>query len=455
MSQGRISYSRVIAVGVILFAFSGSGYLLGRIASPVFVAQHDDLPGGAKTGDPGGGEKSGSGTALDGGRHGLSDVSQSRERAIQLALRNALTIIPPVERKSSDVVSKRPVEIADVSQLFFQFPPVIKKKAAKVELKRPVEVADVSKLFFQFPPVIIKKAANVVLKRPVEIADVAKLFFEFLPPVKMNAPVSTHEKADLSPEFHAQGVKQYTAAKRSTGFADPSKLFFRITPAAMSEEVEAVSQTGLVSLSAMHFQTTPKNLWRDFYMAVWHDFSEKLGFPYERALMRAENGSEIYFGGLTEREFRQREIRCLAKAIYHEARGEDQKGQFAVAQTIMNRVRNSYFPDTICGVIYENSHKRHKCQFSFACDGVSDKPKNAKLWDVAQENARMVADGKIWLDDIGYASHYHTTYVRPKWRKYMIRIKKLGVHIFYRAKFLPVPDEMVLKGSLRAAKSTD
>ena len=173
------------------------------------------------------------------------------------------------------------------------------------------------------------------------------------------------------------------------------------------------------------------------------------GLDLKRAVLPSVDGGGVgsvkFFGGLTEKEFRTREIRCLAKAIYHESRGEVQKGQFAVAQTIMNRVRDDFFPDTICGVIYENSHKRNRCQFSFACDGISDKPKDKKLWELALENARMVALGKVWLEDIGYASHYHATYVRPNWRRYMRRIKKIGIHIFYRAKFLPLAEELVQK----------
>ncbi len=156
-------------------------------------------------------------------------------------------------------------------------------------------------------------------------------------------------------------------------------------------------------------------------------------------------GKRKFFGGLTEGEFRRRENRCLATAIYFEARSEPIKGQVAVAQVIMNRVRSSYYADTVCGVVYEGAHKRNACQFSFACDGQADKPKDKKRWVVAQKLAKKVTDGKIWLSDIGHASHYHATYVSPKWRRAMVKIKKIGAHIFYRAKFFTQATEVAIR----------
>lgn len=153
-------------------------------------------------------------------------------------------------------------------------------------------------------------------------------------------------------------------------------------------------------------------------------------------------GVRKFFGGLTEDEFRKREHRCLATAIYFEARSEPIKGQLAVAQVIMNRVRSSYYADTVCGVVYEGAHKRNSCQFSFACDGAADKPKDKKRWAIAAKLARDVTSGKVWLKDIGYASHYHANYVKPSWRHSMKFIKQIGVHIFYRAKYFARPTEV-------------
>ncbi len=156
-------------------------------------------------------------------------------------------------------------------------------------------------------------------------------------------------------------------------------------------------------------------------------------------------GKRKFFGGLTEGEFRRRENRCLATAIYFEARSEPIKGQIAVAQVIMNRVRSRYYADTVCGVVYEGAHKRNACQFSFACDGLADKPKDKKRWAIAEKLATQVTNGKVWLADIGHSSHYHATYVSPKWRRSMKRIKRIGAHIFYKAKYFTQPTEIAIR----------
>jgi spore germination cell wall hydrolase CwlJ-like protein len=142
------------------------------------------------------------------------------------------------------------------------------------------------------------------------------------------------------------------------------------------------------------------------------------------------------FGGLTEREFQAREFRCMATAIYFEARGESVKGQIAVGQVIMTRVRSTFYPNTICGVVYQGQWNKNACQFSFACDGVADTPKDRKQWDTALDVAKNVISGKVHLDEVGDATHYHATYVSPDWKKMVKRVTKIGVHIFYKAPFV-------------------
>jgi spore germination cell wall hydrolase CwlJ-like protein len=149
-----------------------------------------------------------------------------------------------------------------------------------------------------------------------------------------------------------------------------------------------------------------------------------------------EKIEEGIFGNLTENEFRAREFRCMATAIYHEARGETVEGQVAVGQVIMTRVRSDYYPNTICGVVFQGQWNRNSCQFSFACDGRTDAPKDGKLWDVAIDVAKKVITGKAFIKEIAEATHYHATYVSPKWRKQMEKIKRIGVHVFYKAPFV-------------------
>jgi spore germination cell wall hydrolase CwlJ-like protein len=122
---------------------------------------------------------------------------------------------------------------------------------------------------------------------------------------------------------------------------------------------------------------------------------------------------------------------CLAAAIYFEARGEPIKGQAAVAQVVLNRVRNPAYPNSICGVVYQNEDWRHRCQFSFACDGVRDRVKSTEHWKVAEQVAMAVTAGRIWLEDVGSSTHYHATYVHPRWAKAMKKVDRIGRHIFY------------------------
>ncbi|WP_237151444.1 cell wall hydrolase [Oryzibacter oryziterrae] len=124
--------------------------------------------------------------------------------------------------------------------------------------------------------------------------------------------------------------------------------------------------------------------------------------------------------------------KCLANAIYFEARGEPYKGQVAVAQVVLNRVKNPAYPDTICGVVYQNKDAYNQCQFSFACDGYRDVVYSQGAYARAEKIAAEVTSGLVWLDDIGTATHYHATYVRPNWAGVFTKKAKIGKHIFYQ-----------------------
>ena len=130
--------------------------------------------------------------------------------------------------------------------------------------------------------------------------------------------------------------------------------------------------------------------------------------------------------------FSSDEQQCLATGIYFEARGETVEGQAAVAQVILNRVRNPAYPKTICGVVYQNEDWHNACQFSFACDSVKERVNSPEHWKIARQVAMAVTAGKIWLPEVGSATHYHAVYVRPKWAAEMVKVGRIGMHIFYR-----------------------
>jgi spore germination cell wall hydrolase CwlJ-like protein len=125
-----------------------------------------------------------------------------------------------------------------------------------------------------------------------------------------------------------------------------------------------------------------------------------------------------------------RQLDCLTQAVYFEARGETARGQAAVAQVVMNRVANPNFPKTVCGVVFQGASS-HGCQFSFACDGSMGHGLEAEAWDRARQVAERALSGRV-LGDIGGATHFHTTSVRPDWGPQMLRVAQVGLHVFYR-----------------------
>ena len=135
---------------------------------------------------------------------------------------------------------------------------------------------------------------------------------------------------------------------------------------------------------------------------------------------------------------------CLALNTYHEAKNQSLVGQIATAQVVMNRVADNRYPNTVCEVVKQGPHRpswenpekeypvKHRCQFSWYCDGKSDVPKNEKAWKKAQDYAYLVLYNRINLDVTEGATHYHATYVRPSWAKTKTRTTRIEKHIFYR-----------------------
>ncbi|MFS8037276.1 cell wall hydrolase [Xanthobacter sp. AM11] len=131
-------------------------------------------------------------------------------------------------------------------------------------------------------------------------------------------------------------------------------------------------------------------------------------------------------------EKRARAQKCLAEAIYFESRGEPRRGQIAVAQVVVNRVFSGYYPNDVCGAVYQNAHRHLACQFTFACDNVRDVVREPDMWVQAKEIAADMLDGKLWLASVGRATHYHAYWVRPNWVREMRKLDRIGVHTFYR-----------------------
>lgn len=122
---------------------------------------------------------------------------------------------------------------------------------------------------------------------------------------------------------------------------------------------------------------------------------------------------------------------CLAEALYFEARGETVKGQFAVAEVILNRVKSAQFPNTLCGVINQGTGRKYQCQFTYTCDGYKEVINEKKAYQRVAKVARAALDGlKTELTD--GATYYHTTAVRPRWSRVFTNTTRIGMHVFYR-----------------------
>ncbi|WP_259791443.1 cell wall hydrolase [Aliiroseovarius crassostreae] len=122
---------------------------------------------------------------------------------------------------------------------------------------------------------------------------------------------------------------------------------------------------------------------------------------------------------------------CLTEALYFEARGESLKGQFAVAEVILNRVDNARFPNSICGVVNQGTGRKYQCQFTYTCDGRAEVIHEPKAYENVGKVAKAMIDGAPRSLTKG-ATHYHTTAVNPKWAKRFERTANIGVHRFYK-----------------------
>ena len=126
-----------------------------------------------------------------------------------------------------------------------------------------------------------------------------------------------------------------------------------------------------------------------------------------------------------------KQMSCLAEALYFEARGEPIQGQLAVGEVILNRVEDMRYPSSICKVINQGTGRRFACQFTYTCDGKLETVHERKPYEMALKIAKILMtthDGKLTRG----STHYHSNYVNPKWSKKFERVAKFGRHIFYR-----------------------
>ncbi len=248
--------------------------------------------------------------------------------------------------------------------------------------------------------------------------------------------------------FSAGSVLQRTSAltlpietkDERTAFAKPGQQAKQIELAEFYFRKDEQKASGVSPMIASLVNNDRADVLATAYAPPEPDFARQS--PFDAILKKPEAGRFIppispqdhawAATPLPPEAFSEREQQCLASGIYFEARGESARGQAAVGQVILNRVRNPAYPGSICDVVYQNKDWRNRCQFSFACDNIRDRIRSEYHWKMAREVAMAVTAGKIWLSEVGSSTHYHAVYVRPKWAKTMKKVGRIGLHVFYR-----------------------
>jgi len=127
----------------------------------------------------------------------------------------------------------------------------------------------------------------------------------------------------------------------------------------------------------------------------------------------------------------QRSLECLTAAVYYEARSEPLDGQRAVAQVVLNRVRNPAYPNSVCGVVYQGSERRTGCQFTFTCDGSMAYRREPASWETARQVSQAALAGSVYAP-VGSATNYHAQSIQPWWASSLTRVAAIGSQIFYK-----------------------
>lgn len=153
----------------------------------------------------------------------------------------------------------------------------------------------------------------------------------------------------------------------------------------------------------------------------------------ESIMVLAHSASTNVESQFLEQYAMERELTCLAMNIYFEAGMKSYDEKLAIATVTINRVKSGIYPNSICGVVWEKKPNAKKCQFSWTCDGKSDRIQHAGKYQQALNVAREVLLNNKKSNRIGQdVLHYHAYYVKPDWSQKMVRVASIGSHFFYK-----------------------
>jgi len=200
-----------------------------------------------------------------------------------------------------------------------------------------------------------------------------------------------------------------------------------------------VISAGVGTYAFLNVQTRPEMITvaielpqtRKGIVTMWDPVDPEVGLggspdwyhDYEAESLDYVEPEHVYFA---DQVFTDEDRICMAKNIYFEARNESLKGQMAIALVTLQRVKDPRYPNTVCGVVYDNK------QFSWYSDGLSDHPRNYTSYADIALLASAMLDTDTAVHDFTYGStHYHADYVSPYWNEFMILKAKIDTHIFY------------------------
>jgi spore germination cell wall hydrolase CwlJ-like protein len=241
------------------------------------------------------------------------------------------------------------------------------------------------------------------------------------------------EEPEMEQHFEPSDMPEFTTTRQTVSVQSPAAAAAGSTGAAASLTTPMVKRAvALSSTTPAPMEATPIEI-AAAPVSLQSPRLDKGGYGTS-FVPKSDDAAAPRYADLIDPDNMSKEQRCLAEAVYFEARGEPEEGQAAVAQVVLNRVKSGLYPSSICGVVYQNRNRHLACQFTFACEGRALRINDADAWDRAKRIASSVLEGKTYLADVGGATHYHANYVRPYWARRLKKMDVIGRHIFYKLK---------------------
>ncbi|WP_245443865.1 cell wall hydrolase [Microvirga sp. KLBC 81] len=241
------------------------------------------------------------------------------------------------------------------------------------------------------------------------------------------------EAPEMEQAFEPSEMPEFTTTRQAVSVQSPSAAAAGSTGAAASLTTPIVKRAvALSSTTPAPMEATPIEI-AAAPVSLQSPRLDKGGYGTS-LVPKSDDVTPPRYADLIDPDNMSKEQRCLAEAVYFEARSEPEEGQAAVAQVVLNRVKSGLYPSSICGVVYQNRHRHLACQFTFACEGKALRVTDTVSWERAKRVASAVLEGKTYLADVGGATHYHANYVRPYWARRLKKMDVIGRHIFYKLK---------------------